>query len=110
MKKTFISMLIMVFYTGYSQSITVSTTKYTVDQLVNQVLVNSPCVEGTNVKSRTGTAYGSSNGIGYFENNNAAYPFSSGVVLTTGDVTKITSPNSTILSDGIPAWSGDSDL
>ena len=100
----------MVSYTIHSQSVTVNTTKYTIDQLVNQVLVNSPCVQGTNVTSRTGTTYGSSNGIGYFENTNSAFPFSNGVVLSTGDVTKIPAPNTTILSDGIPAWSGDSDL
>lgn len=100
----------MVSYTIHSQSVTVNTKKYTIDQLVNQVLVNSPCVQGTNVTSRTGTTYGSSNGIGYFENTNSAFPFSNGVVLSTGDVTKIPAPNTTILSDGIPAWSGDSDL
>ena len=100
----------MVFYNVYTQSVTVNTTKYTIDQLVNQVLVNSPCVQGTNVTSKTGTNYGSSNGIGYFENTNSAFPFSSGVVLSTGDVTKIPGPNNTILSDGIPAWLGDSDL
>ena len=110
MKKALISILFMVFYSGYSQSVTVNTTKYTVDQLVNEVLVNSPCVEGINVNSRTGTTYGSSNGIGYFENTNSAFPFANGVVLTTGDVNKIISPNNSILSDGIPAWQGDSDL
>ncbi|SFF17345.1 T9SS type B sorting domain-containing protein [Flavobacterium xueshanense] len=110
MKKTLIFILLIVSYTIHSQSVTVNTTKYTIDQLVNQVLVNSPCVQGTNVTSRTGTTYGSFNGIGYFENTNSAFPFSNGVVLSTGDVTKIPAPNTTILSDGIPAWSGDSDL
>lgn len=110
MKKSLIFILLLVLYTVHSQSVTVNTTKYTIDQLVNQVLVNSPCVQGTNVTSRTGTNYGSSNGIGYFENTNSAFPFSNGVVLCTGDVTKIPAPNTTILSDGIPAWTGDSDL
>ncbi|SEG47101.1 T9SS type B sorting domain-containing protein [Flavobacterium urumqiense] len=110
MKKALIFILLMVLYTVHSQSVTINTTKYTIDQLVNKVLVNSPCVQGINVTSRTGTTYGSSNGIGYFENTNSAFPFSNGVVLSTGDVTKIPAPNTTILSDGIPAWSGDSDL
>ncbi|WP_426092238.1 choice-of-anchor L domain-containing protein [Flavobacterium sp. DSR3-2] len=110
MKKTLIFILLMASHAIHSQAVTVNTTKYTIDQLVNQVLVNSPCVQGTNVTSRTGTFYGSSNGIGYFENTNSAFPFSNGVVLSTGDVTKIPAPNTTILSDGIPAWSGDSDL
>jgi gliding motility-associated-like protein len=110
MKKTLIFILLMVLQNIHSQSVTISTTKYTVNELVNQVLVNSPCVEGVNVSSRTGTAFGSSNGIGYFENTNSAFPFSTGVVLSTGDVTKIPGPNTTILSDGAAAWSGDADL
>jgi gliding motility-associated-like protein len=93
-----------------SQSVTVNTSTYTVDQLVNSVLINSPCVSGTNVTSITGTDFKSTNGIGYFENTNPNFPFERGVVLTTGDVTKITSPNTTILSDGGTSWTGDSDL
>ncbi|TRX39216.1 T9SS type B sorting domain-containing protein [Flavobacterium restrictum] len=110
MKKIILLFLLLFAIKNYSQSVTVNTTKYTVDQLVNQVLINSPCVSGTNVNSKTGTTYGSTNGIGYFENSNANFPFSNGVVLTTGDVTKIPSPNSTILSDGTAAWKGDADL
>ncbi|MBG6061328.1 gliding motility-associated-like protein [Flavobacterium sp. CG_9.1] len=110
MKKTLIFILLIVIYTGHSQSVTISTTKYTVDELVNQVLVNSPCVQGTNVTSRTGTAFGSSNGIGYFENTNSSFPYLNGVVLSTGDVLKTPGPNTNILSDGSPAWLGDSDL
>ena len=110
MKKVLISLWLFVFYSGYSQSITVNTTNYTPEQLVNKVLINSPCVIGTNVKSKTGTNYGSSNGIGYFENTNPAFPFSNGVVLSTGDINKTPGPNITILSDGTANWLGDSDL
>lgn len=93
-----------------SQSVTVNTSTYTVNQLVNSVLINSPCVSGTNVTSITGTDFKSTNGIGYFENTNPNFPFARGVVLTTGDVTKIPSPNTSILSDGSTTWTGDSDL
>ncbi|MFV8368082.1 choice-of-anchor L domain-containing protein [Flavobacterium sp. LB2R40] len=110
MKKIIIFILLIVFHTGFSQSITVSTTQYSIDQLINQVLINSPCVLGSNITSRTGIAFGSSNGIGYFENTNSGFPFSNGVVLSTGDVTKIPGPNTNILSDGTSAWLGDSDL
>lgn len=94
----------MIFYNSYSQPITVSTTQYTISQLVNQVLMNSPCVSGTNVNFRTGTSYGSSNGIGYFTNINSSFPYSNGVVLSTGDVTIIPGPNTSILSDGSTAY------
>jgi gliding motility-associated-like protein len=110
MKKKFVFILLLVSFAATSQSVTINTNTYTVDQLINQVLINSPCVSGTNITFKTGTLFGSTNGIGYFENNNANFPFSNGVVLSTGDVTKIPSPNNTILSNGNASWTGDTDL
>ncbi len=109
MKKIYAFITILTSFIGYSQGITVDGT-YTANQLVNQVLINSPCVSGTGVTSSTGTNFGSTNGIGYFENLNTNFPFSRGVVLTTGDVTKAPSPNNIVLSDGTAAWPGDADL
>ncbi|RTY84628.1 T9SS type B sorting domain-containing protein [Flavobacterium sp. ZB4P23] len=109
--KKFLPLLFLFCYVAcFSQSVTINTTNYSVEQLINQILINSPCVSGTNVKYKTGSQYGSTNGIGYFENTNANFPFSNGVVLSTGDVTKIVSPNNTILIDGNAAWTGDTDL
>jgi gliding motility-associated-like protein len=104
-------LLLLFFHVGtFSQTISVNTTTYTPSQLINQVLINSPCVSGNNISFKTGTLFGSTNGIGYFENSNPSFPFSNGVVLSTGDVTKSPGPNTTILSDGNSAWSGDTDL
>ncbi|MBP2282957.1 gliding motility-associated-like protein [Flavobacterium sp. CG_23.5] len=110
MKKTLILLLLFFTVKNYSQSVTINTTTYSADQLVNQVLINSPCVSGTNVNSKTGSSFGSSNSIGYFENINPNFPFKNGVVLTSGDVNKVPGPNTTILSDGNAAWTGDADL
>lgn len=109
--KKFLPLLFLFFYAAcFPQSVTINTTTYSAEQLINQILINSPCVSGTNVKYKTGSQYGSTNGIGYFENSNTNFPFSNGVVLSTGDVTKIVSPNNTILIDGNAAWTGDTDL
>jgi hypothetical protein len=79
------------------------------------------------VQQKNGNQFGSTNSIGYFENfdagtpnvlRNANFPFLKGVVLTSGDVTKVPAPNNSILSDGAlplgstgsPAWDGDADL
>lgn len=94
----------------FSQAITIDTGTYTVPQLVTNVLVNSPCASARNVVWKTGTNFGSTNGIGYFQNTNPAFPFGNGVVLTTGDVTKSPGPNTTTLSDGSAAWTGDAAL
>jgi gliding motility-associated-like protein len=110
MKKLSLFLFVLLTTPIFSQSISVNTTTYTTEQLINQILINSPCVSGTNVNSKTGVIFGSTNGIGYFENSNSNFPFSSGVILTTGDANKTPSPNNSILSDGNAAWTGDSDL
>ena len=95
---------------GFSQAITVNTSSYAVPQLVNNVLINSPCVSATNITWKTGTNFGSSNGIGFFQNTNAAFPMQSGVILSTGNVLNAPGPNSIHLNDGAMNWPGDSDL
>ncbi|TGD57937.1 T9SS type B sorting domain-containing protein [Flavobacterium humi] len=93
-----------------SQSITINSTAYSEDELVKDVLVNSPCVNARDVSFRTGTNFGSSNGIGYFENTNPNFPLQNGVILTTGNIFNSQGPNTSELSDGSMAWDGDADL
>ena len=95
---------------SFSQVINVNTSTYTVPQLVRDVLINKPCVPVNNITWRTGTNFGSTNGIGYFTNTNPAFPLSRGVILSTGNVTNAPGPNSTQLDDGNLAWAGDADL
>jgi hypothetical protein len=87
-----------------------NTTTYTPEQLINNVLVNNPCITISNVTSSTGTNFGSTNGIGYFTNTNATFPLASGIVLSTGNVNNIPGPNTSTLNDGISAWAGDAQL
>lgn len=94
----------------FSQSISVITNQQTVPELVNDVLINSPCVTAQNITWRTGTNFGSHNGIGYFTNTNPNFPMAAGVVLSTGNVLNTVGPNSTMLNDGSAAWTGDADL
>ncbi|WP_111660944.1 choice-of-anchor L domain-containing protein, partial [Olleya aquimaris] len=91
--------------------ITTNDTLYTVPELVNNVLVNSPCAIVNNVTSSTGTDFGGPNGIGYFEANGSSFPFQSGIVLTTGNVLNAPGPETGVLSDGGGVgWPGDADL
>ena len=96
---------------SYAQVITVDTSTHSVPDLVNQVLINSPCTSVSNISWRTGTNFGSSNGIGYFQNTNPSFPMQSGVILSTGNVANAPGPNNSTLSDGNnDAWIGDTDL
>jgi uncharacterized membrane protein len=82
-EKVVILGILMFYFSSFSQSITVNTTSYTASELVNQILTLLVLI---NINSKSGTQFGSTNSIGYFENTN---PFTSGVVLSTGDVTKV---------------------
>jgi gliding motility-associated-like protein len=110
MRNTCALLLLLVSFGAFSQGVTIDTSTYTPDELINSVLINSPCIAGTNVVASTGSNFGSTNGIGYFENLNPNFPFERGIVLMTGDVTKVPSPNNTVLSDGSSSWLGDAEL
>ena len=90
--------------------IVTNTTQYTVNQLVTNVLINNPCINVSNISSRTGTNFGSVNGIGYFTNTNSLFPISSGIILSTGNALNAHGPNTSTLNDGTSAWTGDADL
>lgn len=110
MKKIILLIVLVISGNCFSQAINVTTSSYTVPQLVNTVLINSPCVSATNVSSSTGANFGSSNGIGYFTNTNPKFPMKSGVILSTGAVASAIGPNKSELNEGAANWPGDSDL
>ena len=122
MKKNFLYIFIFLLELNtYSQPITVSTTTYTVPQLVNNILFASPtggsssCVGtisnitwSTGSDASDGSSFGSSNGIGYFQNTNPNFPLTSGVILSSGNALSAPGPNTTTQSNG--NWPGDTDL
>lgn len=110
MKTKLFYLLLLIPFLGISQSITVNTTTYTVPELVSTVLLSSPCLTVTDVNWSTGSNFGSSNGIGYFENTNPNFPMESGVILSTGSVMNSAGPNNSMLNDGLNTWPGDADL
>ncbi|WP_313808284.1 choice-of-anchor L domain-containing protein, partial [Flavobacterium sp.] len=90
--------------------IATSVTQHTVQQLVQDVLIGSPCASVSNITWSTGSNFGSTNGIGYFQQNGSGFPFADGVVLTTGSAMATPGPNDTTLSAGTAAWTGDTQL
>lgn len=110
MKKLLTLLLLCISVAGLSQPITVDATTYTVPQLVNNILINSPCISTQNISWRTGSNFGSVNGIGYFVNTNPNFPMQSGIVLSTGSAVEAAGPNTVLLNSGNVTWTGDSDL
>ena len=110
MKNILLLSAILLSTIGFSQPITLNSTNYTVPQLVNNVLINSPCVLASNITWSTGTNFGSSNGLGFFQNTNPNFPMQSGVILSTGNILNSPGPNTSLLNDGSTAWPGDASL
>lgn len=90
--------------------ITTNTDQYTVEELIQDVLIDSECNQVFNITWSTGTDFGSTNGIGYFEKNGSSWPFESGLIMTSGDVLNAPGPEDETISDGSFAWPGDADL
>ena len=90
--------------------ISTTTSLYTVEELVTDVLIDSQCNQAFNITSSTGSDFGSTNGIGYFEANGSSWPFENGLIMTSGDVENAPGPESGVLQDGTYDWPGDGDL
>ena len=91
--------------------LTIGSLSLSSQQLVTDVLVNNPCVSISNVTSNTGTNFGlTTNGIGYFTNNNPNFPLTSGLILSTGNASVSGGYNLGTLSDGELNWTGDTEL
>ncbi|NNK82055.1 MAG: PKD domain-containing protein, partial [Flavobacteriaceae bacterium] len=84
------------------------TSTYTIEQLVEDVLINSACAGVENINASTGSNFGSTNGIGHFISNGIAFPFAEGIIMTTGRADDAEGPETGILSSG--GWPGDLDL
>jgi gliding motility-associated-like protein len=114
MKKIFKSLLFFLFncfsLATYAQYIQVDDT-YTAQQLVQNVLVrNSPCAGVSNFSISGDTFSGSQNSYGYFNAGTSGFPFTDGIVLSTGKATSAVGPNNSLLSQGGTSWLGDSEL
>ena len=84
-------------------------TTYTVQQLVTDVLVTSPCGIVSNITYSTGTNFGQQNGIGYFNKNGSSFGLDEGIILATRSADTCDGPN-TAGSEGTSTWPGDAQL
>lgn len=94
-----------------SQNIQVDATTYSPQQLVEDILINSSCIENIVVNNVVGGNFGGNDkSYGYFDANGSSFPFRSGIVLSTGKIVNTQGPNNTLSDDDASNWSGDSDL
>lgn len=108
-KSPFLVLLLFCFSQNISAQYISVDENFTVEQLVEDILINNPCANVSNISVTTWN-FGSGSSFGYFSSGTSAFPFSEGIVLTTGRAGSAIGPNSNILSDGPTGWLGDADL
>ncbi len=96
-------------HNSWAQNIIVDDT-YTAQQLVENVLINSPCANVSNFSVSGGNFASGEKSYGYFSAGTSSFPFSNGIVLSTSTANNTQGPNISLLSDDAPGWLGDQDL
>lgn len=94
---------------SYAQYIQVNDT-YTAQQLVENVLINSPCANVSNFSVNGDTFSAGEQSFGYFNAGTSGFPFAEGVVLSTSRAKRTEGPNDNLIDEGSNAWLGDADL
>lgn len=104
-------MLLNVFCGGIAQNIQVSTNTFTPQELVEDLLINSGCIQNIQVTNTVGGNFsGTDESYGYFNANGSTFPFAEGIVLSTGRLSNVPGPNNSLSDDDAPGWIGDTDL
>lgn len=112
MRISLLTISIICFVTSlYSQNISVDGTSFSPQQLIEDILINNNCIQHIAVTTTVGgTFQNGDKSYGYFNANGSAFPFESGLVLSTGKLNHVPGPNTTLSDDDAPAWGGDLDL
>jgi gliding motility-associated-like protein len=111
MKKFYQYIFLLVSFSALSQNVQVDSSTYTPQELIENVLINSSCIENLVVTNVSGGDFGSTDkSYGYFDANGSSFPLQRGIVLSTGKLNNVGGPNNSLSDDDAPNWAGDSDL
>jgi gliding motility-associated-like protein len=111
MKKTFLIVILLFSLLNYAQNISVDSQTYTPQQLIENILIDSDCIENIIVTNVSGGDFNNSDqSYGYFNATGTSFPFESGIVLSTGRLQNVPGPNNSLSDDDATNWLGDTDL
>ncbi|WP_299681589.1 choice-of-anchor L domain-containing protein [uncultured Dokdonia sp.] len=95
----------------FSQSIQVDSQSFTPQELIEDILIDSNCIDAVVVTNVVGGDFGGSDqSYGYFDATNTSFPFEEGILLSTGRLQNTQGPNTSLSDDDAPGWAGDADL
>ncbi|NRD22920.1 T9SS type B sorting domain-containing protein [Winogradskyella litoriviva] len=111
MKQIILLVFTIFFISATAQNITVDSQSYTPQQLVENILIDSDCINNITVTNVVGGDFGGTDqSYGYFDATGTSFPFQSGIVLSTGRLNNVPGPNTSLSDDNASNWSGDADL
>ncbi len=111
MRFSFKMLFLIITTASFGQNIQVDSQTYSPQQLIQDVLIDSNCIENVIVNNVVGGDFGTTDkSFGYFEAAGSSFPFESGIVLSTGRLSNVPGPNDNLSDDNAPNWGGDSDL
>ncbi|MGB3605853.1 DUF7619 domain-containing protein [Psychroserpens sp.] len=95
------------------ENVVVTTNYESIEELVENIFVGDQCSQISNITYSTSNDFQNTefSGIGHFLNASTEFPFTEGIVLSTGNALDASGPNtSTNISSGTNLWPGDADL
>ncbi|RED43990.1 gliding motility-associated-like protein [Winogradskyella eximia] len=111
MKQIILLAALIISLCTYSQNITVDSQSYTPQQLVENILIDSDCINNIAVTNVVGGNFGGTDqSYGFFDATGTSFPFESGLVLSTGRLSNVPGPNNSLSDDDANNWVGDADL
>ena len=111
MKYYLFLLILFTAFKTFSQNIQVDSQSYTPQQLIEDILIDSNCIENITVTNVLGGDFNNTDqSFGYFNANGSSFPLQSGIVLSTGRLQNVEGPNTTLSDDDANNWNGDNDL
>ena len=109
--KRLLFFIILISNFAVSQNIQVDSQTYTPQQLIEDILIDSDCITNVLVTNVVGGDFNNTDqSYGFFDASGTTFPFTSGLVLSTGRLINTQGPNTTLSDDDAPNWIGDNDL
>ncbi|TJY32850.1 T9SS type B sorting domain-containing protein [Pontimicrobium aquaticum] len=109
----YLSIFILFIISGitFGQNVQTDATTYTPQQLIEDILIDSNCIENVIVTNVIGGDFNNTDqSYGYFDATGTNFPFQRGIVLSTGRLTNVQGPNKSLSDNDAPNWIGDADL
>ena len=111
MKQTLLAIVLFFSLLNYAQNISVDSQTYSPQELIENILIDSNCIDNVTVTNVIGGDFGGTDqSYGYFDATGTNFPFESGIVLSTGRLNNVPGPNNNLSDDNAPNWIGDGDL